>query len=202
MQVYKVWPGTDSPLSVSGHRAAGHATRGMQSTAQQRRSNMDRKQLTDAFIASEWEREWKEAEQQHGSTVPKDVQQRIADRNRALESVRTWDGGSLAKHLRHLMLPEVLVEEMVAMFGDGESYAVDAAGAPAQQPGKRGAGKADTLRTWCEANRGAPVTVIGLCDAVGVAHNTVRKFMRENPDLFIATDKRGVFTVATAEVQS
>lgn len=160
---------------------------------------MKREQLTDAYILAQWEKEWSDAEREHGGNVPKDVQNRISERNRALESVRTWDGGSLAKHLRHLMIPDALVEEMVATFGDGETYTEPGAPAAPRAGKGAGSGKGDVLRTWCAANVGSPVTVLGLCAAVGVAHNTVRRFMRENPALFAPGDKRGVFVVQAAQ---
>ena len=150
---------------------------------------MGNRKPTDATIEDRWRRDWQEAEEEFGdfASIPNDRRRMIEERNRALECVRTWETGSLARHLSALMIREDILIEMVALFGDGEKIVAET---------KQGAGgsKIEQVEGFLRANRGREISIAEVCDAIGVAHMTVRTALARNPEM-ISKIEKGRFLV-------
>lgn len=155
---------------------------------------------SEQYIESQHQEAWEAMIKKYGSQtkVPKEIAQSISDRGRALHGVRQATGeASLAKALRALMIPEPLVVEMVAEYGDGEKIEIDESGnVVIQKSGKKRRGDAEAkIEAWCKANPYAMTSVKALCEIGECAHMKVRKVLSERTDLFKQGEKKGVWEV-------
>lgn len=155
---------------------------------------------SEQYIEAQHNEAWAEMVKKYGSEikVPKEIAQAISDRGRALFGVRQATGeASLAKALRALMIPESLVVEMVAEYGDGETIEVDESGnVVIQKSGKKRRGDAEAkIEAWCKANPYAITSVKALCEIGECAHMKVRKVLSERSDLFKQGEKKGEWEV-------
>lgn len=161
---------------------------------------MRRKYPTETFIDQTIKAMWDEAIKIHGSkhSVPKEIAQGINDQYRAMSALQTCDPAkSYAKHLRELMIPEDLIEEMVMLYGGDEKIEKDDRGRIKTSGSvKRERSNATSkVIAWLESNPGATVSVKSLCESCDVAHMTVRKIIKDRIDLLKAGEKRGEFIV-------
>jgi hypothetical protein len=146
---------------------------------------------------------WKASIEEFGSAfkVPSSIAQSISDRSRALYSVHTWDRSrSLSKHLAQLMIPEQLIFEMVRDYGNEEIKVDEEGRIEIEHQRKRKRENLDKkIIEWCLANPYEIITVKQLCDIGGVAHMFARKLIKDRPDLFKASDKKGRYEIRNAQ---
>jgi len=128
--------------------------------------------------------DWAKASKQYGSvfSIPKDVKERIAERDRA--------------RMCAITNPSLSVKELVSYYSIDAKVAADIFGFVQVEPDKkvRRSDKYGTIYSWCQENVFAQVTAAEIAELGEISYPTALKLIADRPDLFRKI-KRGLYEV-------